>query len=202
MIIDHCEQLSDSWFAARCGIPSASNFDKIITATGKPSGQSQSYMNTLLAEWITGEKAAIKQSEWMTRGIELEGEAREVYTFMTDREVDEVGLVFKDEKKLVSCSPDGLTEAGGLEIKCPAPGTHVGYLLGSGIPTTYIPQVQGSMWVSGLPKWDFVSYCPGMKTLIITVKRDEKMMDAFDEIMDKFLTTMLEKRERLTEVSK
>jgi len=201
MIKVDCEQMSDEWFSLRCGIPTASSFDKIFTTTGKPSTQSEAYMNTLLAEWLTGEKQSIKQSECMTRGIELEDEARSAYEFVTDSDVETTGIVFKDEDKLVSCSPDGLLDTKGLEIKCPAPGTHVGYLMQGGIPTTYIQQVQGSMWVTGLDEWDFVSYCPGIKPVIITVEKDENLHIAIDEIMNKFLLDMQNKRIKLKEMS-
>ena len=201
MITVDCEQLSPEWFELRAGIPTASSFDKIFTTTGKKSAQADAYMNTLLAEWLTGEKQSIKQSDWMARGIELEPEARSAYEFITDLEVETPGIVFKDEDKLVSCSPDGLTEGKGLEIKCPAPGTHVGYLLGAKLPTTYVQQVQGSMWVTGLEAWDFVSYCPGMKPVILTVERNEKLIEAIDEIMRDFIVDLLDKRERLNQLA-
>lgn len=197
MIKVDVEQMSPEWYELRAGIPTASSFDKIFTSTGKPSAQSGAYMNTLLAEWLTGEKQSIKQSDWMTRGIELESEACSAYEFVTDAEVEHVGLVFRDEDRLVSCSPDGLMEDKGLEIKCPAPGTHVGYLMSGKLPTNYIPQVQGSMWVTGLESWDFVSYCPGVKPVIITVERNEKLHKAIDNIMAEFLTDMISKREKL-----
>ena len=53
------EQRTPEWFAARVGIPSASNFDKIFTSKGAKSTQSKAFMNTLLAEFITGEKASV-----------------------------------------------------------------------------------------------------------------------------------------------
>jgi putative phage-type endonuclease len=191
------EQLSDEWFAARCGIPSASNFDKIITSTGKKSTQADAYMNTLLAEYITGEKASFKQSDWMLRGTELEPEAREVYEFLYDVTVDQTGLVYQDERKMVSCSPDGLLDSKGLEIKCPAPGTHVGYILSGKLPTTYIQQVQGSMWVCGLDAWDFMSYHPDIKPFILTVERDDKFSKALDVIMGEFIDKLVDNREIL-----
>jgi len=197
MITLDMEQGSDEWFQARIGIPTASSFDKIITSTGKASAQSEGYMNALLAEWLTGEKASIKQSDWMTRGIELEPEAREAYEFITDTEVNEIGIAYKNEDRLVSCSPDGLLTDRGLEIKCPAPGTHVGYLLGGKIPTTYVQQVQGSMWVCDMDKWDFLSYHPDMKPMIITVERDDKFCGLLDSLMNKFIDTLLTKREIL-----
>jgi len=211
MIILDCEQLSEEWFAARCGIPSASRFDKLITPTGKPSTSATAYRRELLAEWVTGEKQQIKQSEWMLRGIEMEPEARQYYEFTNDVEVQEVGLIFKDEDRLVSCSPDGLLVpsdalndaldgfGGGLEIKCPAPGTHVGYLIDNKLPTAYVPQVQGSMYVTGLDYWDFMSYCPGIDTVLIRVERDTTWLAKFAPILDSFLEKMLKEREILIE---
>ena len=200
--IDDLEQGSTEWMLASCGIPTASSFDKIFTSKGEYSKQSVGYMNTLLAEWMTGEKASIKQTEWMERGIELEVEARTAYELITDAEVEQTGIVYRDDKKLVSCSPDGLMEKKGLEIKCPAPGTHVGYLMDQKLPTTYIQQVQGSMWVTGFDEWDFMSYHPSMKPVIITVQRNARLMDAVDEIMLDFIDLMIKKRAQLTDLIK
>ena len=49
IILDH-EQGTEEWFAARLGKPSASNFGKLITATGKPSTSADGYINQLIAE--------------------------------------------------------------------------------------------------------------------------------------------------------
>jgi putative phage-type endonuclease len=199
VIILNCEQCSPEWFQARVGIPSASKFDKLITPTGKASTQAETYRRELLAEWVTGEKTKLYQNEWMLRGIELEPEARDYYQFATGKEVQQIGLAYLDERKLVSCSPDGLLDDGGVEIKCPAPGTHVSYLLDNKIPTGYIPQVQGSMYICEREWWDFVSYCPGIEPMTIRVKRDEKWIAAFKPILDSFIDNMLEEREILIE---
>ena len=195
--LDDIEQGTPEWFAARVGIPSASNFDKIFTSKGAKSAQSKAFMNTLLAEYITGEKASLKQTEWMERGIELEADARTAYEFITDESVEETGIVYADELRLISCSPDGLMATKGLEIKCPAPGTHIGYLIDQKLPATYVQQVQGSMYVTGLLQWDFMSFHPDMKPVIITVERDDKLISAIDEIMQEFIEAMLSKREQL-----
>lgn len=197
MIILDCEQGSEEWFEARCGIPTASCFDKILTSTGKKSTQAKSYRYKLVAEYFTKEKVSAEQNEWMQRGVEMEAEARQYYEFMTSNKVQEVGLIYKNEDKLVSCSPDGLREDRGLEIKCPAPHTHVEYLLNDKLPTKYIMQVQGSMWVSGLDKWDFLSYHPAMPHLLITVEKDEALHEALDVALDAFIKTMLSEREQL-----
>lgn len=202
MIIELCEQLSDEWFTLKTGIPSASSFDKIFTTKCVKSAQADSYLNTLVAEYLTGERSSIKQTDWMTRGIEMEAEACSAYEFITGNQVDHVGLIFKDEARLVSCSPDGLPEGRkGLEIKCPAPGTHVGYLRDDKLPTTYFQQIHGSMWLTGLSEWDFMSYCPGLPPFIITVKRDPEIITAIDSVMDQFLADMVRCRQDLMEMA-
>jgi len=201
MIILDVAQGEPEWFAARSGIPTASNFDKIISSTGKPSTQAKVYMHKLLAEWMTGIPTNNEQTEWMLRGIEMEDEARSLYCFVNDAVVATVGLAYKDDRKLISCSPDGLIgEDAGLEIKCPAPHTHVEYLLADKIPAKYIPQVQGSMYVTGRDHWDFMSYHPGMPPLIKRIDRDEKFISTLDSLLAEFIHTMLEKREKLNKI--
>lgn len=197
MLVEMIEQGSPEWFEARIGIPTASCFDKILSPTGKPSTQAGAYMNKLLAEWLTGKPTNSDSNEWMLRGSELEADARKLYEFSTDVEVGQVGIVYKDESRLVSCSPDGLTPDGGLEIKAPAPHTHVEYLLAGKIPTKYIPQVQGSMYITGRPHWDFMSYHPEMTPLIIRVERDEAYIKLLDSSLTGFIEKMLVKREKL-----
>ncbi|MCP4992032.1 MAG: YqaJ viral recombinase family protein, partial [Colwellia sp.] len=138
----------------------------------------------------------------MQRGTELEPEARNYYQFITDVPVKEVGLIYKNKDKLISCSPDGISKDRGLEIKCPAPHTHIEYLLNDKLPTKYIPQVQGSMWVTGLKKWDFLSYHPDLPPLLLTVDADEIFHNTLDELMEKFVECLLIKRNAIKELIK
>jgi len=190
MIVLDVEQGSDDWFAARVGVASASNFAKIITPTGKKSTQYKAYMNQVIAEKLMGHKIDTHMSDAMKRGIEMEEDARNWYEFATDSNVSEVGLVYLNEDKRVSCSPDGLMENKGLEIKCPLPHTHIEYLLKGEMPGKYIPQVQGSMLVTGLKEWDFVSYHPELKPLLITVKADEEYQAKMAEYLSSFVEEM------------
>lgn len=187
MIIETMEQLKPEWFAARCGIPSASRFNEIVTSTGNPSKQAKNYMFTLAGERIIGMKSEGYQSPAMKRGTELEPEARALYEFTQNVQVVQVGIVYKDGRKRYSCSPDGLVgEDGGLEIKCPNLSTHVEYLLDGKMPTTYICQVQGSLMITGRKWWDFLSYYPGMDPFLIRVERDEKLISAMGEQLELF----------------
>ena len=198
-VLVEVEQRSDAWQKLRVGIPTASCFDKIITpATGRASASAVAYRRELLAEWLMGEPVSIKESGWMQRGTEMEPDARAFYEFGADAEVTEAGFVFLDERRLIGCSPDGLVGDDGLvEIKCPAPHTHVGYLIDSRLPTAYIPQVQGALWVTGRQWCDFVSYSDTMESLIVRVNRDESYIAKMATLIEAFVATMLEERQIL-----
>ena len=173
MITIKCEQGTDEWFMARLGIPTASEFGKIITpAKLEPSRSADTYINKLVAEWLRDKPDESFQSDWMKRGLEVEEEARDFYTFQTDVEVTQVGFCLEDAKRY-GCSPDGLMDEGGLETKCPSPGVHVGYLLANKVPTDYRLQILGSLLVTGYEWWDFLSFHPDMKPLIVRTWRKD-----------------------------
>jgi len=171
-----CEQGTKEWLAARLGRPSASQFHKLITATGKPSSSADGYINTLIAERILGYSEPVFVSEWMTRGNELEPDARAMYELITDTEVEEVGFIL-DNSGEFGCSPDGLVGEGGVEIKCPAPHNHIEWSRKGVCPSKHYAQVQGCMWITERDWWDFMSYHPEMKPFIVRVERDQEFID-------------------------
>ena len=185
LILLNCEQGSEAWHQARFGIPTASQFDRIVTASGTASKQATGYLAELLAEHITGQAEDGYQSADMQRGVELEPAARACYELETGYDVEQVGGVYLDESRTVMASPDGLI-AGmtrGLEIKCPKLSTHIRYILEDGLPTQYVLQVQGGMWVTGYDEWDFVSYCPEytQPIFIKTIKRNTALIAQMDK---------------------
>lgn len=183
MIIENSfEQLCDEWFVAKAGVPSASHFDDIVTPKGEPSASAVKYMYRLAGEHIAG-RADSYMSYDMKRGIELEPEAVRFFEFTHDVELEKVALCYYDERRDRLCSPDRL----GLEIKCPKMETHIGYLLKGVFPRIYIPQVQGSMYITGYDHWWFMSYYPGLPPLEIKVKRDEKFISALAKELDNFI---------------
>lgn len=190
MIVLDVEQGSDEWKRARLGIPTASNFHKIVTPTGKLSTQRFGYMHELLAEWALGpDSEPAFDTYWLERGRQLEPEARSYYAMMRDMEPIRVGFIYRDESRTVGCSPDWLCGGDGMaEVKCPAPKTHVGYLLAG--EAEYIPQVQGQLWVTGRAWSDFVSYCPNLPPLVVRCEPDAKMMAAFDEHIQDFIEAL------------
>ena len=116
------------------------------------------------------------------RGNALEDEARRYYEQRTGFEVTQVGFITHDTGGF-GCSPDGLVlddksrpdadYTHGIEIKCPMPETHMRYLLDGKLPDDYELQVHMSMAVTGLNRWDFLSYCPGEAQLLLTIERTE-----------------------------
>lgn len=198
MKIIQCEQNSDEWFQARLGIPTASEFSKIITSTGKASTQANDYMNRLLAEWMAGEPLEKWDgNQWTERGHELEMDARTYYEMTKDVDVLQVGFVTTDDGS-AGCSPDGMVGDDGMtEYKCPSPGIHVSYLLANKLPSAYVPQVQGSLWVTERDWCDFSSYHPVLDKLIIRVHRDELYIVKLTKAIDEFNDKMMGKRELL-----
>ena len=189
-----CEQGSEEWLAARLGIPTATGFENIVTATGKKSASYIKYMAELIEESILGGGDTFK-SGFMERGNQLEPQARAAYEFLTGNDVIQVGGVYLNEDREIMVSPDGLIPSlkKGLEIKCPKMSTHIRYLLEGGVPAEYVIQVQANLWVTGYETWDFVSYCPEYQkqTLyLFTAARDEKLMKAFDKLIPEFIKTL------------
>lgn len=196
-LILNVEQGSDEWLKARLGVITASEFSKIITASGSKSASANEYMGKLIAEHVTGEQQDTYCSDDMVRGNELEPKARMFFEAIKGVKVDEVGMVYKDSTKNIACSPDGLLyrstngfdfdcENKGLEIKCPKLANHIGYVISDQMPTKYIAQVQGSMWVTGTDAWWFMSYHPDYKPFIILVERDDVYIKKMERIILSF----------------
>ncbi|MCK5608552.1 YqaJ viral recombinase family protein [Candidatus Pacearchaeota archaeon] len=192
MIIEYFEQGSDEWNAARVSLPSASKFKEILTGGGQKSKSAIKLIYKLAGERLTGEKEKSYSSAKMQQAIELEPEARDYFRLITGLDVREVGLCYFDDRKDRGCSPDGLIMEGddfieGLEIKCPIMSTHVEYLNKNELPSEYFCQVQGSLYITGLPRWHFMSYYPEMPPFHIVVERDEAWINKFAPALDEFV---------------
>ena len=165
-------QGSKEWFLARLGIPTASEFHKILTPkTMKLSTQAEPYLHRLLAEWLLGTPFEQETTVWsMEVGIEREEEAAQYYELTTGNTTNLAGFCLTDDRK-IGASPDRLVgEKGLVEIKCPLASTHVGYLLNGELPVDYLPQLQGQLYVSGRAWCDFLSYYPGLPSLLVRVE--------------------------------
>lgn len=199
MVILDCVQNTPDWFQARVGIPTASNFDKIITSKGEPSKTRIKYMYQLAGERITNKYSEdIYQTPSMLRGIQMEEEARSLYEMLTGKTVIKVGLCKMEGGLICGASPDGLVdENGGIEIKCPMVHTHIEYLLNNKLPTEYFQQVQGELFVTGREWIDFISYYPGIKPFILRVEPDKEFHKKLRVELEIFCNELNELTERL-----
>jgi hypothetical protein len=198
MIFHDCEQNSVEWYTMRLGIPTSSEFHRIITPkTLKISSQAPGYMYRLLAEWITGEQIENAQTEWMVRGTELEDKAVLAYEMLTEQETSRGGFITSDDGML-GCSPDRLIgEEGDLEIKCPLIQTQVEYALTGKVGEDYACQLQGRMLIHGRQWIDIFSYHPRLSIPAIRVRRDDKFIAAMGPVLTAFTETMFKAREEL-----
>ena len=173
MIIVDCVQNTEEWFQARLGVPTASEFNKIVKADGTRSDQRKKYLWQKAGEAITKTVEETYQSQSMLRGQLLEEEARSYYSFIKNVDVQKVGFCLNCLPYPHGCSPDGLVgDDGMVQIKCPTLAVHVGYLLAGKLPTDYFQQVQGELLVTGRQWCDFVSYYPNMNALLIRIYPD------------------------------
>lgn len=185
------------WMQCRLGIPTCSNFHRIITPKElKPSKSHGAYIAQLVAEWFLGKPVDESASEFMERGTEMEVEAVAAYEWDNNCCATKVGFITSDDG-LVGGSPDRLIgEDGGLEIKCPSAAVHVGYLL-NGVDAEYRCQVQGLLWLTGRKWWDLVSYNPALPAFRVRYTLDPEFADALDTVMPVFLGAFAEAKLKL-----
>lgn len=189
------EQGSDDWHRVRLGIPTASNFHKIVTPkTCQLSKQAHDYALKLCAERLLNiPTQSLDGLQWLERGKEMEPDAVRQYEFTTERQTVKVGFITNDDGTL-GCSPDRLVvdpnRKVGLEIKCPSPHVHLGYLLSLQAGDDYKPQVQGQILVAELDRADFYSFHPRMPPVLIKHGRDKAYLDKLASALLQF-TQML-----------
>lgn len=186
MKIHNVEQGSPEWLTLRLGIPTGSQFDRLLTPkTRKPAAARFKYRAELLTEWLLGYPVESGSSPWMERGTGLEAEARRWYEFEKGVTVQRVGFVTRDDGQ-AGCSPDGLVgDDGVLEIKCPSAVQHVLYMLSE--EPDYIGQCQGALYLTGRRWVDFLSYNPVLPPVLVRVQRDEEYITALAEVLDSFV---------------
>lgn len=185
-ILNHAQR-SPEWHEARLGVPTASQFGKLITPTGKMSAQAETVINQCIAELVTGKPTEVFVTAAMQRGTDLEPEARDFYSVVySNQPVTEVGLCLHDKYQF-GASPDALVgEDGLLEIKCQNPATLVGWHReNSGCPPEHLPQIMGQLLVTNRLWCDLLGYHPDMKPYMCRVMRDDEYIaKLFDVLID------------------
>ena len=201
MIIHDCLQRSPEWYAARCGIPTASRFSSLLTPkTLKPA--KSAYAFELAYEKITGNAA----DDWpgnedTERGIESEGLAKDAYEFLTGNTCSGIGFVTNDEAT-AGCSPDMLVgDDGLLEIKAPrgpkAVQLYCEYVLaGHAIPAEYHLQIQGQLMICEKKWCDLVIFHQDLEPKIIRVLPDQEI----HRLLREQITVILADRDKCVDI--
>jgi hypothetical protein len=191
-------QGTTEWAMARVGIPTASQFEKIITPkTLKFSSQADGYAHRLIAEQALGVPLDNATSGFMDRGKDMERRALAFYGMQRDFDkLTPIGFVMRDDKR-VGCSPDHFVDDKGLlEIKIPAAHTHIAYLLDEqGID--YRCQVQGQLWLCEREWCDTLSWHPEMPAALVRQYRDDMFIAALSKAVQTFLEMMDDMKARL-----
>ncbi|SHL74807.1 lambda exonuclease family protein [Roseibium suaedae] len=189
------EQNSPEWYAARCGIPTASRFEDIIKKGrgDAPSAMRRTYMLELAGEAITGEPTpGFTGNAHTERGHRLEEDVRKIYAFSRGVSLTPVGFVRNGMK---GCSPDSFVGSDGmLEIKSKLPKLAIDCIDKDIFPEEHKAQCQGGLWVCEREWIDIAVYWPGLPLFIKRAHRDEKYIatmaekvDAFNEELDKLV---------------
>ncbi len=183
-----CEQNTDEWIQARCGVVTASMFKEVMAKVGPrggiPKGR-QTYMYKLAGELIAGEPMDNYTNANMELGHEREQEARDLYAFIKGVEVTQVGFVKNGN---CGASPDGLVGDDGLwENKNAAPHIQIDRLLKGTLPPEHVAQCQGQLMVTERTWLDFMSYSRGMPPLVVRVERDEAYIDDLRVFVNHFV---------------
>lgn len=186
-------QGSEEWHALRLGKATASRIADIVRTTKSGvSASRERYLGELVAERLTGCRAADFKSADMEWGNETEAQARGAYAIYSGGTLTPVPFVDHPSIHMAGASPDHLVNDDGLvEIKCPATHTHIATLLGGKIKPDYLTQMQWQMACTGRAWCDFVSFDPrmpeDMRLFVQRVERDDKRIRELEAAVDAFL---------------
>lgn len=209
MHIHRVEQNTPEWEKVRLGVPTASSFDKILTAGGKESTQAEAYANRLVAElWVGKPIKEFDGNGWTERGHQFEEESAAMYRMMRGAELEKVGFVTECEIDYrYGCSPDRLVKGnpldgdGLLEMKNPAAHTHMAYLLdNAALVKEYHSQCQGQLYVTGRAWVDIMSYFPELPPVIVRVLPDNNYRFSLAAALKKFDDRVQSKKRKLIEL--
>lgn len=187
------EQRTDAWHQQRLGKATASKIADIMARTKSGFSTSRAnYAAQLITERLTGTVAESFTSAAMNWGNDTEPQARSMYSFLFNEQVEETGFHNHPKIAMSGASPDGLVGSDGLiEIKCPNSATHIETLRGGSIADKYIKQMMWQMACTGRLWCDFASFDPRMpepmQLFVQRVERDGAMISAMETEVATFL---------------
>jgi len=195
-IID-CEQGTPEWYAARRGIPTASEFKTLlgIKKDARDKVTRRTYMLKLAGEILTGECMESYSNDHIERGKAMEAEARKLYEFMEDAEPQRVGFIVNGPK---GCSPDSLIgKLRMLEIKTNLPHILIERLIKDEFPPEYKAQCQGALWVAEREEIDIACYWPKLPLFVKRAYREPAYIKELEAAVSSFNAELAETVERI-----
>ena len=190
------QQGSADWFKLRAGIPTASEFDKIITPKrGELAEARHKYACRLIAERLMNWQAeSLDSIEHIEAGKANEPLAVAQFELVNEVETRAVGFVRTNDlrfgaspDRVMGVAPDLSRVECVVEIKCPTVPRQFEYNL-LGHDAAYRCQVMGQLYVAEADKALFYSYHPRMPPYAVETGRDEafiaKLRDALEQFSD------------------
>ncbi len=200
MVYHSVVQGSDAWLRLRLGIPTASEFDRIITPKKwePTSGAARRcYQIKLLTELILDGPLDGPTTPAMLHGKDWEPKARAAYEMQEGCDVEDCGFCTLDDGS-AGASPDAFVgDEGSLEIKCPErPEIHVGYLLSpESFSEAHWVQVQGQLFITGRKWTDLVSYFMGVPMARVRIEPHPEFQKKLDVALKSFLAEFRDLKE-------
>lgn len=200
-------QGSPEWWDIRRGIPTVSEFDRILSPKRFKTGAQAKFLADLCADvghpaerapgWLT-DRLNKPPNGAVEEGVRREAESRSWLAMERECFVEQVGFVL-DDGGMWGGSPDGLivgdagTLDGALELKNPQLNTQALRLMTGELPREYVNQCHGHLIVTGLSKCTFLSYCPPLDPLLIDVAADDftaRLREALEAFTKRYLDTL------------
>lgn len=178
---------SEEWFEVRRGRVTASMLGCVLS---KPTTKKYRHYLVTLALDLLGDKGWPDDAPWFEHGKDLEPRARGAYEWKFNCTMRHDIFIIHDDFSWLACTPDGLLSDRGIEIKGREKlRNYVRHT--DKIAPTYLPQIQGSMLITGMSRWEYVNYYEDpeqkvRKLHVEPVSRDEHMCDRLIEKAAKF----------------
>lgn len=201
MIIVNTPQGTQEWLQARCAAITASRVsDAVAVLTrksgskgpGDPTEASDKYAYEIAFERISMVPYGAPISAWtLSRGHELEPQARMGYEARTGNFASESGVILTDDR-LYGYSSDGLVGDDGLiEIKCPVDTVKIMDMLTTHDVSEYMHQIQTGLWITDRQWCDFIQYVPALANVgrdlyHRRIPRDDEFIDTMVEQLTAF----------------
>jgi hypothetical protein len=188
------QQGSLDWYKLRSGVPTSSQFHRIITPRqGKPSEARHRYAAELIAERLLHWQAdPLDKIDHIAHGKENEpfavAQLEEIHEIATQP----IGFITTDDSRF-GASPDRVAGVSAdqqhisvvVEAKCPTVPVQMERLL-FGDDDAYRCQRIGHLWVSEADKAYFISYHPRMPLYLVEQGRDEPFIEKMKDCLERF----------------